>query len=351
VTDSKIKLREILPSDSTAIGRLIADPNGFITTNFLIDEYTAITAGTEDRTIGVVAEREGHNGLIGMSTVRFGKGQYNGKLLPFAGLDSLQVEKEFRGQGLASRLVDWCVARTQEEYGDECILLSGTTVDNHASRATLKRWGKEFIEPIQVVILPSRHRPPKKVAGITVREAEPGEYDEFTAKQNTFYKDYNAYTPADVDTVVRLTNMSPGGKRIYRYFVALDASGNLLAGARAWLRGLLKADKINNPPLPIRIINSTFHLLPSDYVIRDIAVTGLWYEPDKLHVAQYLWEEMRWQCREDGTTLVLTFDPRDPVRNVVKLKPWHQPRPEVVVVFQGPTPIDRKRLLYNVGRV
>jgi phenolic acid decarboxylase len=89
----------------------------------------------------------------------------------------------------------------------------------------------------------------------------------------------------------------------------------------------------------------------SDYVVRDIAVTGLWYESDKLYIAQYLWEEMRWQCREDGTTLVLTFDPPDPVRNVVKLKPWHQPHPEVVVVFQGPTQIDRNRLLYNVGRV
>ena len=336
MVDSKIKLREMLPSDSTAIRTLIADPNGFMTTNFLIDEYTAITDGTEDQTIGVVAQCDGHDGLIGMSTVRFGKLQYNGKLLPFAGLDSLHVEKEFRGQGLGGQLVEWCINRTREEYGDECVFFSGTTTDNHASQATLKRWGKEFIEPILVALMPTRQRPPKSNSGITVRELEPSEYGEFAIKQNAFYKDYNAYTPTDVDTIIRLTNISPGGKRVYRYFVALDASGNLLAGVRTWFRGLLKVDKINNPPLPMRLMNSIFHLLPSDYIIRDIAVTGLWYESKKLHAAQYLWEELRWQCREYGTILGTTFDPRDPVRKIVKLKPWHQPRPEIVVVFQGP---------------
>jgi hypothetical protein len=133
--------------------------------------------------------------------------------------------------------------------------------------------------------------------------------------------------------------------------VAHDASGKLLAGARAWFRGLLKVDKINNPPLPLRLANSILRLIPSDYVIRDISVNGFWYEPDKLHVAQDLWEVMRWQCRTYGTTLAISFDPRDPARNAVKLKPWHQPRPKVVVTIQGPTPIDRNRLLYNLGRV
>ncbi len=135
----KVTLREMQPSDSATIRNLIADPSGFMTTHFLIDAYTAITAGTEERTIGVVAECEAYDGLIGMSTLRFGKGQYNGQLLPFAGLDNLQVEKEFRGQGLGGQLVDWCVRRAREEYGEECVLFAGTTTDNQASRASLKR--------------------------------------------------------------------------------------------------------------------------------------------------------------------------------------------------------------------
>lgn len=348
---SQITLREMQPSDSAAVSKLIADPYGFITTHFLIDAYTAITAGTEDRTSGVVAECEGYEGLVGMSTVRFGQGLYNGQLLPFAGLDSLQVEQAFRGQGVGRQLVEWCLNRTRAEYGAACARFSGTTTDNHASRATLKSWAREIIEPIHVVIVPVRQRPPQTVSGITVREAEAAEYDEFAAKQNAFYEKYNAYPPTDAGGMAKLANMAPGGQRIYRFFVALDAAGNLLAGARAWLRGLLKVDKINNPPLPLRVVNSLIRLIPPDYIMREISVNGFWYGADKLAVAQKLWEEMRWQCRAYGTMLTISFDPHDPARSAVKLKPWHQPRPKVVVAIQGPAPVDRQRLLYSLGRV
>jgi hypothetical protein len=125
------------------------------------------------------------------------------------------------------------------------VLFSGTTTDNQASRATLKKWGPEFIEPIHVAIMPVRHRPPQTIPGITVREAEAAEYEEFAAKQNAFYQNYNAYPPTDAGVMARLAGMTPGGQRVYRFFVAHDASGKLLAGARAWFRGLLKVDKIN----------------------------------------------------------------------------------------------------------
>jgi GNAT superfamily N-acetyltransferase len=349
--NTTITLREMQPSDSAAIKTLLGDSSGFMTTHFLIDAYTAMTASTEGRTIGVVAEGVGYPGLIGMTTLRFGQGQYNGQALPFIALDNLQVEKAFRGQGIGKQLVEWCLRRVREEYGDNCVYLSGTTTDNHASRATLKRWGQEFIEPIHVAIMPVRRRPPQSLSGVSIREAEPHEYDEFAEKQNRFYASYNSYTPTTANTMADLVAMTPGGKSVYHFFVALDPSGNLLAGARAWFRGLLKADKINHLPAPLRLMNRLFHLIPSDYIIRDIGVDGLWYEPDNLHVAQTLWEAMRWQCRQQGTTLVTAFDPRDPARNAVKLKPWHQPRPEVVVAVRGPAPIDRSRLLYTLGRV
>lgn len=351
MSESDITLREMLPADSAAVERLIADPGGMMTTHFLIDAYTAITAGTEDRTVGVVAEKEGRAGLVGMSTVRFGRVQYNGQLLPAAGLDSLQVERELRGQGLGRRLVDWCVQRAREEYGETCVLYAGTSTDNHASRATLKRWGRESVEPNRVAIVPVRRRPPRTVSGVAVRQAEASEYDEFAAKQNSFYQDYNLYSPADAGTMARQAGLSPGGRRVFRFFVAVDRSGKLLAGARVWLRGLLKADKINNLPLPVRLMGRLSGLLPPNDVIRDMSVTGLWYETGRLDAARYLWEEIRWQGRDHGTTLLAAFEPRDPARNAVRLQPWHQPRPEIVFAVQGPAPIDRRRLLYNISRV
>ncbi|GIK37777.1 MAG: hypothetical protein BroJett011_16100 [Chloroflexota bacterium] len=351
MSSSKFALREMQPADSRAVADLTAVSDGLLTTQFLIDAYLAITEGSEHRTVGVVAECEGYDGLAGMGTVRFGLGQFNGRLLPLAGLDNLKVREDFRGQGLGRQLAEWRVKRARAEFGGDGVILTGMLKDNHSSRAVAKKWCREFVEPFHVALAPVRTRPPTAMAGITVREAKPEEYAEFAAQQNAFYQEYNGYGPIDGKQMVELVSKSPLNQPVYHFFVAVDAANNLLAGARAWYRGAYKVDIITKPPLPLRLVNGILHLLPSDYVIRDISVQGLWYRPDQLPAAQHLWEMMRWLCREKGTTLAIAFDPRDPARKVVQLKPWHQPRPEIALALHGPTPIDRSRLLYVLGRV
>jgi predicted N-acetyltransferase YhbS len=348
---SKFTVREMQPADSRAVADLTAVSDGLLTTHFLIDAYLTITEGSEHRTVGVVAESEGYDGLVGMGTVRFGLGQFNGQLLPLAGLDNLKVREEFRGQGLGRQLAEWRVKRARAEFGGDGVIITGMLKDNYSSRAVARKWCREFVEPFHVALAPVRAGPPRVMAGITVREAEPAEYDEFAAQQNAFYQEYNGYGPVDGNQMVKLVSKSPLNRPLYHFFVAVDAAHNLLAGARAWYRGALKVDVVTNPPLPLRLMNGIFHLLPSDYVLRDIAVQGLWYRPDQLPAAQYLWEMMRWLCREEGTTLATGFDLRDPARKAVQLKPWHQPRPEITLALHGPAPIDRSRLLYVLGRV
>jgi hypothetical protein len=85
--------------------------------------------------------------------------------------------------------------------------------------------------------------------------------------------------------------------------------------------------------------------------LRDVAVSGLWYEAGQLQIAQYLWEMLRWMCREQGTVLTAGFDSRDPAKDVVTLKPWHQPRPKITLALHGPTSLQRDRFLFAKGRV
>lgn len=233
------KLRELQPSDSSALEKLVTEFDGDMTTRFLIDGYEAIIFGTEFCTSGVVAEFVGYDGLVGMGTVRFGKVQYYGEILPFAFLDGLKVHKDFRGRG-------------------------------------------------------------KK----------------------------------------------PNG-----YFVAVDGVGNLLAGAQTWARGMLKSDTINNPPALLRLLNHAARVLPGDFVIHDVAVSGLWYQPGQEKVAGFLWEMIRWKCKELGTTIVASLDPRDPAREIVTLKPWHQPRPKITLAIHGPMPVQREKLIFGHGRI
>ena len=108
---------------------------------------------------------------------------------------------------------------------------------------------------------------------------------------------------------------------------------------------------LNNPPTPFRVLNHVLRYLPADLIIRDIAVSGLWYAPGQVQLAQYLWERIRWEFKEQGTVIAASFDPRDPARQVVRLKPWHQPRIKTTIAINGPTPLDRSRLLYSFGRV
>lgn len=349
---SNFKLREMLPSDSSAVASLITEFDSDMTTRFLVDVYTAITYGTEFRTCGVVVEAEGLEGLVGMGTIRFSEVQFNEEVLPLAFLDGLKVNKDFRGQGLGYQIAHWRIQQARESFGEECVIATGMLHDNHASRAVAKKWCREFVDSaLEVLITPTLTRQPKPFSGIKVREIKPEEYDEFAARQNAYYKSYNLYPPTLPSKIADALAVSAGGKSPYNYFVAVDADNNLLAGAQTWARGMLKTDKINNPPLPLRLLNKVVHLLPPDFTIRDIAVNGLWYQAGQEQAAKYFWDMMRWKCKDLGTTMVSTFDPRDPGREIINIKPWHQPRPRITLAIKGPGPINRQKLLYNLGRV
>jgi predicted N-acetyltransferase YhbS len=352
MTSQQFTLRELQPSDGPALNQLLTEFDGDLTTRFLVDPYDAIIHGTENRTRGVVVETAGRDGLVGTGTVRFSKVQFNSELLPLAFLDGLKVQKEFRGNGLGYQIASWRIQKAREEFGEQGVIGTGMLHDNHASHAVAAKWSREFAESaFEVRFVSMVTRPPKALAGVTVREIEPSEYDEFTHKQNRFFEQYNFYAPSSPGSIVHALSVSVDGKKPYRYFAAIDARGNLLAGAQTWARGLLKSDTINDPPRPLRILNSVLHLLPPDFTMRDVSVSGLWYEPGQMKVAQFFWEMLRWACRDQGSILTTGFDLRDPSMNVVTLKPWNQPRPRITFAIHGPTTMDRDRLLFVSGRV
>jgi len=351
-TENKFKLRAMQPSDSAEVNRLISTFEGELITNFLVDTYTAIISGTRYETLGVVVESAGHDSLIGMGTMRFGKVRFNGDELPLAFLDGLKVDPNFRKQGLGYQIANWRVQQARKRYGDECVVGTAMEVSNLASKAVAAKWCREFIDPaIEVRIMPVRTKAPKFPDGIKVREVEQNEFEEFASRQNLFYKDYNLYESGNAEMIESALNVAVSGRKPYKYYAAIDQQGNLLAGAQTWTRGLLKADTLHNPPPPLRIINNFFHLLPADFVIRDIAVNGLWHQLGNLQAAYFLWESIRWLSRDQATTVIIGLDPKDPLQEIVKLRPWHQPRPKVRLAIHGPNPIDRDRLVCGIGRV
>lgn len=352
MSTNKFTLREFQPSDSAGIGKLITEFADDLTTRFQVDPYAAIVYGTESRTTGVLVEAPGHDGFIGMGTVRFSKVIFNGQILPLAFLDGLKVKEEFRGQGLGYQIARWRIQKAREEYGDQCVVGTGMLHTNQASHAVAAKLCREFAESaIEVRLVPMLNRQPRPKPGITVRKIERQEFEEFASKQNQFFRQYNLYPPTSPEAIARVVDVSVEGRRPYRYFAAVDSRGNLLAGAQSWARGLLKTDTINHIPGAMRLMNNFLHVLPPDYVIRDVSVSGIWYTADQIRAAQYLWETLRWACRDQGTTLAVSLDGRDPMLNTIKLKPWHQPRPKITLAIHGPEALNREQLLFVSGRV
>jgi GNAT superfamily N-acetyltransferase len=352
MTDSKFTFRKIQPSDSPNLVKLITEFDGDMITQFLVDAYTALIFGTENRTTGVVVECAGFDGLVGLGTVRFSQVQFNGEILPLAFLDGLKVHKDFRGQGLGYQIASWRIQKAREAWGDRCVIATGLLRSNDASRAVASKWCKEFLDPaFQPMILPTRSHPPKTPAGIHVRELEPHKFVEFALKQNAYYQNHNLYPPCDNHSIAHALEVSAAGIQPYRFYVAVDAHGKLLAGAQIWLRGLLKTDRILKPPPPLRLINKAVHLLPPDFAIRDAAVIGLWYQAGQVKTARFFWETLRWELKDQATTIITALDPRDPLREVITMKPWYQPRLEITVALHGPTAIDQERMLFGYGRI
>lgn len=348
----KFNLRELQLSDSSALVKLITEFGGDLTTHFQVDPYSAIISGTEFRTRGVVVESTGFDDLIGMGTVRFSMVQFNDEVLPLAFLDGLKVKEEFRGKGLGYQIASWRIQKAREELGEQCVIGTGMLHDNHASHAVASKWCREFAESaVDVRFVPMLTRQPKTVSGMTVREIDSGEYEEFAQKQNNFFQGYNLYPPSNPNSIAKALDISVEGRKPYRYYGVIDVRGNLVAGAQTWARGLLKSDTVNNPPRVLRVLNKLVHLLPPDFTLRDVSVSGLWYESGQIKIAQFFWEMLRWECRDQGTILTAAFDSRDPALNAVPLKPWNQPRPKITLAIHGPTPLQRERLLFASGRV
>ncbi len=342
MTTPPFTLREMEPADSLAVRDLISEGGGVVTTYFKVDAFQAIVELAEFQTVGVVAEAAGAegNGLAGLATVRFGRCQFNGRELPFAFLDNLKVAEGYRQQGLGRRLAAWRVARARETWGDEVVLLSGTISSNTASIQTMKKWAHEFVDDTAGRIWRPLSRRPEPPAGVAIREAEPGEYEELADRQNRYYRDYNLYPPVAAADLALL----PAGPAVRRHFVAAARDGRLLAGLSISDPGALKVEKVN-PPFLLGAAARLLRLLPADHVIRTVSIRGLWFADGREALARPLVDHVRFAAGGPGTLFNFGCDPRSPLaRLLVRRRLLPLPRP--IFAVRGPEPLEPDRLRY-----
>ena len=343
-------LREMQSEDSAGIANLITEPDSDMTSRFVLDAYTVMVKQDTRQTVGVVAETNEFDGLVGLATVTFGTMRFEGEVLPYALLASLKVHEQFRKRGLGSRLARWRIDRAREAFGEQGVIITGMQSTNDASRGTATKWCRDFFEPLQVAPVPLRKRPPQPLAGITIREARTEDYEEIVEKQNQFYADYNLYEPVTAESLAEIVRYSPIDTPINQYFVAVNAGGDIMAGAKVRNQGQLIVDQLNNPPTPIRLLNPILRLFPPDFVLRMAGLTNLWFVSGQEAAASYLWQSIRYLNRDSANVFAVNYDPRGPIEPILELKPWNQPRPQVTYALHGPVPLNQEKLVFVADR-
>lgn len=345
VAKTEFTLRDMQPGDSDQVAALMTeDESSMISTHFVLDSYTVLTQSDTLKTIAIVAEAPDAT-VAGLATATFGETQYEGQILPYASLDSWQVGINYRRQGLASRLVQATIERAEAEYGEDVVLRSGLAVNNDASRATASKWAREFFEPLEATILQTKQSAPRAMAGITLRPALPDDYAQIVERQNTYYADYNMYTPLSLSSLEQILTYSPGSSPIYHYWIAENKQGDILAGALLRQRGLLMVEKINGLPLPLRLLNMLARIVPSDNILRGISVATIWFDTNHLPASRYFVQALRWHARDLGSTLTFSYEPRNPVAELLRSRSPLQPRFKIAFAVRGPVLMSPERLI------
>ena len=334
-------LREMLPSDGDALRQLMeTDPpttDMTTTTHFLVDPYQAWMA-LKPGMVGVVAEVPGVDGLVGAATVSFDNLQFEGEVLPTAFLENLKVHHAYRGHDLGTKLAEWRVERARERFGANGIIATGTTSDNAASLATMKKWATQLVGPLIAAPYLAPNSAPDPLPGITIRAPHADELDEIAAQSNHFYAEYNLYPPLHP---AELKTLLDGN--VYHYRVGVDEAGTPCAGALMPERTKLMYDQFQNVPPAIKESG----MIPPDERLRLVEVGYFWFT--QLAAAQLLWSSLRWEFRESANTFSVVSDVSNPLREVFQ---FENPatKLEIVVALHAPSPMGTERLLSSVLR-
>ncbi|MDH5506635.1 MAG: GNAT family N-acetyltransferase [Anaerolineae bacterium] len=342
-------LRQFTSADSRAYSHLIsASPDtGMIqvAVHFETNPYEALMHMHPD-TVGVVAESPGYDGLIGSGLIRFGQCQWEDTVRPYALINTLVVHPDFRRQGVASQLAKWRIDFARQRIGEDGLLFALIQTGNTGSELTAKKWYTQFV-PNRLAVLPVRMRtsPPKNQPQYHVRHIKPNEFEAVAALQNNYYQDYNLYPPETGEDLAAWCSQTQNGKTFHHYVVVTDKEDNILAGLGLADMSRLRTISITNVPPFMKILDKFLHVFPESDKIVEILLSRFWFTPGHQRAAKYLFETVRWQWKDNATTLLAFYDKRNPIADVYALRPWH-PSSQSSLALQSLTQMPSDRLVY-----
>jgi hypothetical protein len=283
--------------------------------------------------------------IVGFGLVRFGICQSEGQARPYAWLNSLMVDSTYRQQGIGGELALRRIALARERIGDFGLILTSVQSSNTASLATAKKWGARPIGKLQSALVPVLVKQPASNTGITVREVQASELGAVADGLNQFYTELELYERQTPETLLRLFQQTVAGQPINRCLGAFNEQQELVAGLVLSEQHRLAAMQVDRLPKPIAVLNRLIKMVPSDNVLRQMAISKIWHLPGYLQAAQRLWQTVRWQASSWGSHLTCFFDPQSSIPQILQIPKW-LPKANFNVLAQGHFASDKVNLLY-----
>ncbi|MEO8394653.1 MAG: GNAT family N-acetyltransferase [Chloroflexota bacterium] len=341
------KLREMTPDDSPAIASLTAEsPDGGMISfsqRFHVPLHEAFAARYGNM-LGVVAEMAQRPGIVGAARVSFGECQFEGRVLPYALLSALMVHPDYRRQGIATALAQRRIEWAYKRSGGDTILLANIQKGNAPSTANAKKWSNQIAGQVLVAPITMRTNGFRPTNGIRVRDANEDDLAQSADHLNTFYRDYNFYRPHRAETLRDWLQQTPLPTPINHYLVATDSTGRVLAGIGIHEECRLMSLHVEKAPALMNLANRFLKIIPKSGEMRNLEVEKLWFVPGQLEAARQLWQTIRWEWREQGSSLLCSYDPRSPISQIIENPAW-MPTTSTSIALRSPVSMSEGRLI------
>ncbi|MBF0395940.1 MAG: hypothetical protein HQK78_04160 [Desulfobacterales bacterium] len=326
----KANFRQMKPEDGEKIAQLCKaspDTGSFsYYPDFKINPYDGLSSQYPNH-VGVVAEIDSYDGLIGVGDSIFGECFFNGEIRKFAFLKAYHVHSGFRRYKVGTGIDQFLVKNAHEKMGNNVLMLGSVQTKNVPQLSMiLKSSGWVPHTRFYSGVFDFCSKPPLVNAKFEVNKACKNDLETISSRLNEFYKNYNLYEPQTPESLDSWISNPLFSEPFCHYYVVMDKNKNILAGIGIIEEYRVRTFVVCDIPFTTKIINIALKIIPKNKIIRQLIASKIWFDNNHRDAADYLFKTIRWEWRQKADVLICHYDPRSPLAEVLQLPKW---RPKV----------------------